>query len=280
MGARTDRDELRLLTYLAPGLPLELFAACAREIGLALGRRAVLASDPTRSAPAPDERDPFRAGEADVGFLCAPGYLWLSATHPPAVELVPAAFVFDDPRGEDRPVYFADVVVGRTSSARAFDDLRGLRWVYNDPSSLSGYFSVLAELEARGEGPEFFRSVRAVGSHHAALAAVEEGAADCAAIDSNTLLLERRRGAERRVRVVASLGPFPVQPIVVRSQLPREWKQAIAAALLRMHASEPGRAAFARSAVRRLAPVSPADYEPERRFLARSTALGCPAAQS
>ena len=126
MGARSER-ELRLLTYLAPGLPLDLFEACAREMGGALGLRAVLASDPTRSGPAPDERDPFRAGEADVGFLCAPGYLWLSATEPPAVELVPAAFVFDDPRAQDRPVYFADVVVGRSSSARGFDGYSRIR---------------------------------------------------------------------------------------------------------------------------------------------------------
>ena len=278
MGVRPERDELRLLTYLAPGLPLQLFEACAREIGLALGLGTMLASDPTRSAPAPDEADPFRGGEADVGFLCAPGYVWLSATEPPAVELVPAAFVFDDPRGRGRPVYFADVIVSQASSARRFDDLRGLRWVYNDPSSLSGYFSVLAELEGRGEGPEFFSSVRAVGSHHAALAAVEKGAADCAAIDSNTLLQERRRGVQRRVRVVASLGPFPVQPIVVSNQLPAARKQAIAGALLHMHTSEPGRAALERCGVRRLAPVSAADYEPERRLLARSGALACPAA--
>src|SRR6185295_245154 len=97
------------------------------------------------------------------------GYLWLAERRPPAVELVPAAFVFDDPRLEGRPVYFAELVVARSSRARSLADLRGSRWVYNDTCSLSGYFSVLAALQALGAGPEFFGSVRAVGSHHAAL---------------------------------------------------------------------------------------------------------------
>ena len=61
------------------------------------------------SAPRPDEPDPFTTDEADVGFLCSPGYFWLSDREPPAVLLVPAAFLFDDPRCAGRPVYFADL---------------------------------------------------------------------------------------------------------------------------------------------------------------------------
>jgi ABC-type phosphate/phosphonate transport system substrate-binding protein len=181
--------------------------------------------------------------------------------------------VFDDPRCAGRPVYFADVVVSRAWRGSSLAELCGARWVYNDPCSLSGYFSVLAALAGLGAGPDFFRSARAVGSHHAALRAIESGEADCAAIDSNTLLLQRRRGVEHAVRVIESLGPYPVQPVVVRAGLARERKQGIAAALLGMHESAPGRAALARSCVRRLAPISPADYEPERALLACATRL-------
>jgi ABC-type phosphate/phosphonate transport system substrate-binding protein len=278
------RAELRLLTYLAPGLPLGLFEAVAAHLERALGLRASVRSDPTLSAPEPGGHDPFARDEADLGFLCAPGYLWLAAEEPPSVELVPAAFVFDDERCQGRPVYFADLVVnsasrGRASRARTLDDLGGARWVYNDSCSLSGYFSVLAELSARGHGPDFFGSTRAIGSHHAALRAVERGEADCAAIDSNTLRLERRRGSAPEVRVLESFGPFPVQPVVARAGLARERKAAIAAALLAMHADPAGRAALAACGVRRLAPITPADYEPERALLARvgSGALGCEA---
>jgi ABC-type phosphate/phosphonate transport system substrate-binding protein len=262
-----DVEGLRLLTYLAPGLPLALFEAVAAHLERALGVATTLSSDAGRSAPEPDGPEPFGSNRADLGFLCAPGYLWLAARRPPAVELVPAAFVFGDPRCEGRPVYFAELVVARSSSTVALAGLRGARWVYNDRCSLSGYFSVLAALRALGAEPDFFRSVRAVGSHHAALRAVESGEADCAAIDSNTLLLERRRGAARGVRVIESLGPFPVQPVVVRAGLAPARKHDIAVALLGMHESEPGRAALHRSGVRRFAPIAPADYEPERALL-------------
>ncbi|HEX6885861.1 MAG TPA: PhnD/SsuA/transferrin family substrate-binding protein [Planctomycetota bacterium] len=270
--------ELRLLTYLAPGLPLALFRTCADALGRALGLRARLASERSRSAPAPGEPDPFRAGTADLGFLCAPGYLWLAETEPPAVALVPAAFVFDDPRARGRPVYFADLVVRAGAPARTLADLRGARWAYNDPCSLSGYFSVLAELERRGAGPDFFASAQAVGSHHAALAAVEEGAADCAAIDSNTLLAARRSGRLRGLRVLASFGPYPVQPIVARTGLGPERVRTVAATLLALHTEPAARARLARCGVLRLAPISPADYEPERAPLARAVAVGCSAA--
>jgi ABC-type phosphate/phosphonate transport system substrate-binding protein len=254
---------------------LELFAACAAALEQALGRPVRLESDPTRSGPVPGEPDPFRSGSADLAFLCAPSYLWLAASAPPVVDLVPAAFVFDDPRAAGRPVYFADVVVASRSRARTFDDLRGARWVYNDPASLSGYFSVLGELHERGEGLDFFRQARPVGSHHAALEEVASGTADCAAIDSNTLLLARRRGACSDLRVVQSLGPYPVQPIVVRADLGAELKATFALALLSTHRVEPFRSVLERCGVLRLAPVSPADYAIEDALLRR--AARCPA---
>jgi ABC-type phosphate/phosphonate transport system substrate-binding protein len=274
---RDERAVLRLHTYLAPGLPLALFEAVARRLARVLGLPACVTSDPTRSAPEPEGPDPFRSGEADVGFLCAPGYLWLAARRPPAVELVPAAFVFDDPRAGGRPVYFADLVVPSSSPARSLGELRGARWVYNDPCSLSGYFSVLAALEELGAGPGFFASARALGSHHLALRAVASGAADLAAIDSNVLLLERRRGGARGVRVLTSLGPYPVQPVVVRTGLAPALERVLAPALLGMHESAPDRAALAACGVRRFAPISPADYEPERALLARAARGSDPA---
>lgn len=273
------RGELRLLTYLAPGLPLGLFEGIAAHLADALGVATTLASDPTRSAPEADGSDPFSAGEADLGFLCAPGYLWLAERRPAPVRLVPAAFVFDDPRAAGRPVYHADLVVRRGTRARSLAELVGARWVYNDACSLSGYFSVLAALAELGARPDHFASARAVGSHHAALAAIEAGEADCAAIDSGTLLLERRRGAARDVRVIESFGPFPVQPIVARAGLAPAWLRLLPTALLGMHASGPGRRALGEAGVLGFAPVRPSDYAIERAHLerarAQARAMGC-----
>jgi ABC-type phosphate/phosphonate transport system substrate-binding protein len=162
-------------------------------------------------------------------------------------------------------VYFADAGRRAARRARSLAGLCGARWVYND---------VLAErllqragaLAALGHGEQFFGSGAAVGSHHAAIEVVASGEADCAAIDSNTL---RSRGSAAPCRAAS----HPVARSVsgaarrrarrpVRGTAPR-----IASALLSMHESAPGRACLAASSVRRFAPVTPADYEPERRLL-------------
>ena len=76
--------ELRLLTYLSPGLPLELFGAVAdylRRSPHLGGREIALASEERFSGPGRDSversEDHFSRREADVGFLCAPTYLQL-----------------------------------------------------------------------------------------------------------------------------------------------------------------------------------------------------------
>ena len=262
------RRELRLLTYLAPGIPLELFEAIRRHLEDALELCVRLDSRSDVSAPRPDEPDPFSGDEADVGFLCSPGYFWLSERAPPAVFLVPAAFLFDDPRCAGRPVYFADLVVRREHPARALADLLGARWAYNDACSLSGYFSVLQTLLGMGADASFFSASIASGSHDEALRAVREGRADCAAIDSNMLVLARASDPrlERDLRVLESFGPYPVQPIVVRAGVPPMLRHALARALLTLHEDELGRRELERHGVLRFVQVSEADYALERRL--------------
>src|SRR2546427_11263635 len=82
----------------------------------------------------------------------------------PAVRLLAAAPVFDDPRTEGRPAYFSDVIVAQGSPALRFEDLRGGTWAFNDPCSWSGYLNLLGRLRDVGGAP-FFRVLRESGSH-------------------------------------------------------------------------------------------------------------------
>src|SRR5262249_25215771 len=81
---------LRLITYLSPGLPLELFEDVGAYLEEELDLVVTLAAETATSAPPRDEPDPFSMGSADLGFLCAPGYCWLAERTPPAVRLVKA----------------------------------------------------------------------------------------------------------------------------------------------------------------------------------------------
>lgn len=88
----------------------------------------------------------FSTGEADVGFMCATSFLWLRELEDLPVDLLPATPVFQDSRTPRRPVYFSEMIVCRESPVGSFLDLRGRSWVYNEPCSLSGYYTLLKKL--------------------------------------------------------------------------------------------------------------------------------------
>jgi phosphonate transport system substrate-binding protein len=72
-------------------------------------------------------------GDIQVCWICGLPYVKKNN-----VDLL-AAPVMSDPRYGGKPVYYSDVVVRADSSFRSFEDLRGVRWAYNEPGSHSGY---------------------------------------------------------------------------------------------------------------------------------------------
>lgn len=236
---------LRFITYLAPSVPEELFAAVAEYVGTAVGQDVTLVVEPSVSGPAADGADPFSTGEADVGFMCAPSFVGLSAMAvPPVIALAAPVYVDDDSAGA--PVYWSDVVVRATDDATALSDLGDAVWGYNDPASLSGYHSLAGLVDLSG--------ARHTGSHLRSLELLQTGEIDAAAIDSVVLGLRRRRdpGLDAGLKVVARLGPFPIQPVVGAAALPAAEREAIRNALLTVHLPEFG--------LERMVPVTAADY--------------------
>jgi phosphonate transport system substrate-binding protein len=251
---------LRLVTYLVPGLPLGLFELIARV----LGPDTELICDDRASGPVPGVLDPFTADLADVGFMCAPPFLRLrrSAVTSP-LDLLGIAPVFDDPRCGGRPMYMADVVVRASDAASGVDDLRGATLGVNDPSSLSGLTALQLHLAERGDDLSFFGRVVVTGSHDDSLDALERGEIDVASIDSTTLRARRRSGvhAARSVRVVASLGPHPVQPVVVRSGLDASHRQHVVETLQGLAATDDGRRSLGRYDCLGFEPIDPREYD-------------------
>ena len=204
-----DVAQLVFATYLAPSLrPLYEFVAEA------CGARLVDGGDWRELA----------AGEIDAAFVCSPPLIWLAG----AVEAI-AAPVLTDPRFGGEPLYSSEVVVGRDSAFQSLADLRGARWAYNEPSSWSGYWVVLDRVGEWG----YFGEVVEAGSHARALRMVAAGAVDGAAIDCQVLAVELRNdaGTAGRLRVVETLGPAPIQPVVVRSSLDPGLKEELRARL-------------------------------------------------
>ena len=268
--SKGTRILLRAITYLAPGIPLRFFELVAEYLARELGCETTLDSEVSSSGPMQGDHDPFAAEEADLGFLCSPSFLYLRSRPTPSVDLVPAGFVFSDERhGGAEAVYYSDVVVRADHAARCFDDLEGATWGYNDECSLSGYFATLQRLREIGCTGRYFRERVHTGSHAASIEAVLSGKIDAASIDSTALTLWRKDRPElaAKLREVASWGPFPVQPVVIRRGLSPELRERIAATLLALDCSRVTAAGLCEFGLERIVPIEENTYAEERRQL-------------
>ncbi len=215
------------------------------------------------------DADPFRDGQADIGFLCSPSYLYLRGLASPSVRLIPAAFSFQDPRANGQPIYYSEVVVRDSHKAQRFADLGGGIWGYNDECSLSGYFSTLFKLSELGCDAEFFASRVRTGSHNQSLKSVLDGSIHGAAIDSSALALWRNLNPElaKQLRTVDSWGPFPIQPIVVRASLSDDVSDRIAGCLLDLGKTDEQRRWLSSCGLNGFVPNSEDNYADEQNAL-------------
>ena len=233
--------EIRFVTYLSPSIPQAFFEALADHLQRSLGSEQVSLRIETRvSGPRKGYECSTFGDRVDVAFMCAPSFVWLRNLRPPPAELLGVAPVFDDERNRGRPVYFCDVIVRDDAPIRTFSDLRGSEWVYNDKSSLSGYYGLLDKLAESGEDQTFFGSVTCSGSHLNSIEAILQDQADAAAIDSNALRIRFRETPALRstLRVIDSWGPYPIQPIVVNSSLHPHLKEQLRAAFFATNENE------------------------------------------
>jgi phosphonate transport system substrate-binding protein len=209
------------------------------------------------------------AGGAEIGFLCGLAYVEMSRWARPPVEPL-AAPVLHGERYGGRPVYFSDVIVRRDSPWRTFADLRGRSWAYNEPHSHSGYGLPRYHLVRLGETNGYFGRVVDAGWHECAIRFVADGVVDASAIDSHVLAVAVRDdpGLARLLRVLATLGPSTIQPVVAARGLPAPVKAAVRAALLALAEDGAAREWLGRSLIERFVAVGDTDYDDIRAMLA------------
>ena len=257
-----DQD-IRFVTYLAPSIPQALFEALADHVQRALGHERVsLRVESRASGPQKGGECSSFAEEADVAFMCAPSFIWLRNLRPPPAELLGVLPVFDDERNQGKPVYFCDVVVRNDAPIHAFSELEGGSWAYNDACSLSGYYSLLNKLAESGADEGFFDNIRCSGSHLASMEAVLGGEADAAAIDSNVLRIRLREvpALSKKLRVIESWGPYPIQPIVVSSAVHPDLKERLRIAFLATEEDQHMRRSLKLFGLSHFVAVGPGDY--------------------
>jgi phosphonate transport system substrate-binding protein len=204
---------------------------------------------------------------ADVAVVCGLAYVERARRGDCPVEPL-AAPVVRGARYGGRPVYFSDVIVRRDSPCRRFADLRGRSWAYNEPRSQSGYGITRFVLARDGHAKGFFGRVVDAGWHERAARLVATGECDASAIDSHLLALMLRDEPDlaTELRVIDTLGPSTIQPVVVSRRLPRSIKATLRRVFLSLAADPAGRRPLSAAMVEGFVSVGDRDYDDLRRM--------------
>ncbi len=210
----------------------------------------------------------------ELAFVCGLPYTMKHDLPNPVVRLL-AAPVMQAPRYQDRPIYYSDVIVHKNSPFQRFEDLRDTVFVYNDEISNSGYNMPRAYLISLHETRGFFSNLIRSGSHEESIRMVAEGQAQASAVDSLVLDYDRRYNPKfaSQVRIIKSLGPAAIPPLIASTTLPEKEFQLIQDVLLEMANDPKGKAILNSAGVKRFQKVADDFYDDIRamRDLAKKT---------
>jgi phosphonate transport system substrate-binding protein len=214
-------------------------------------------------------------GAIDVAFIGVLPYVLLRDRPGMDVELL-AAPVMMGARYQDKPLYYADLIVHKDSDIRSIHELRGRTYVYNEETSHAGYSLPRARLLELGLTQGFFGKVLRSGSHEESIRMVADGRADASFVTSLVLEYELAHGAgaAERVRVIESLGPTRTPPVIARSSLPEGVRQALQRHLLAMHDDPEGRSILDQALIKRFVRVDDSNYDDVRARKSSADAAG------
>jgi phosphonate transport system substrate-binding protein len=211
----------------------------------------------------------------DGAFICGLPYVLLRDQPGMDVELLVAP-VMKAARYQGKPIYYADLIVRKDSDVQSIHGLRGRTLVYNEETSNSGYNLPRARLLELGLTDGFFGKVLRSGSHDESIRMVADGRADASFVTSLVLEYElaHGHGAADRVRVVESVGPSGIPPVIARSDLPEGVRQELRRHFVAMHEDPEGRRILDQALVERFVRVDDTHYDDIRERKNRAEAVG------
>jgi phosphonate transport system substrate-binding protein len=263
-GSRRQQNSLRFVTFLAPNL-FPFYEFITHHAGRRLGLPTELAVGSSYAQ--------LSTEAVDVAFVCGLPYVELSRGGEAPVEPL-AAPILRGGRFGGRAIYFSDVIVQRASRWQSFTDLRGCSWAYNEPHSQSGYGITRHHLISRGETNGYFGRIVEAGWHEEALWLVARGAVDAAAIDCQVLAVALRAQPElaAQLRIIDTLGPSTIQPVVAARRLPQRLRTDLRAFLLNLANDPVARPHLDFALVQGFEAVNDASYADIRAMLAAAEA--------
>ena len=221
-------------------------------LGRKMGKSAILVQRKTYQ----ELNDLLARNVVDLGFICTGAYA--EGARNEAVSLLVV------PQINGKTTYRAFIIVPAASPVREFADLRGKVFAFTDPLSNSGYLYPLSQVQGMGQQPEtFFGRTIFTYSHDRSMAAVMEGIADGASVDSLVYEFAMKRNPEiaRQTRVIWESPDFGIPPVVVPRTISLEKKALLKELLITMHRDAEGEKALATLGVERFVEPDPRLYE-------------------
>lgn len=195
------------------------------------------------------------SGDVDLAWVCTGALRPLLASG--GVEIVAVPVV------GGVTVYHADLIVRADSGITSLEGLRGRRFAFTDPLSLTGRRVVEVWLTEQGETPQdFFGETFFTHAHDNSIHAVRRGLADGASVDSLVLeYLERHAPQETEgLLVIRRSRAFPIPPLVAPAGVGDDTLERLREALLGLGSSRREREALERIGVDRFVLPPPGLY--------------------
>ncbi|MBW4469885.1 MAG: PhnD/SsuA/transferrin family substrate-binding protein [Stenomitos rutilans HA7619-LM2] len=249
-----EQTPLRAVSYLAPNW-FGFYQAVAEFLSRSLLREVQL----VQAVFDPLEDPALLQDQWDLAFICGLPFRRYCQRVPHQLQAAVAP-VMQAPRYRNQPIYFADVIVHARSTFNSLERLNGSMFCYNDRGSNSGYHLVQQRLLQSGSLQPTLTNAIASGSHQQSIRWVLSGQADWATIDSTVLEQELRQFPELapQLRVIESIGPSPMPPLVTATHLGRALGDRTQVALLQP--DEALQTAMQQMMVQRYTAVKAADY--------------------
>ncbi len=249
---------LAVAAIISPQGNIESYKSLANYLSDRLGHEVMIVQRRTYA----EVNDLIAKGQVDLGFVCTSAYVIGHEQF--GMELLAA------PQIQGETVYYSELIVPATSSARGMADLRGKVFAFTDPMSFSGRAYPTYLLQQLGEKPEtFFSRTFFTYSHDKAIYAVADGIADGAAVDSLVLThaLKRDPTLQQRIRVILRSPPFGIPPVVAPPGLSSTEKLRLQELLLTMDQNPQGREVLAELGIDRFVRVDDSLYNSARAIM-------------
>lgn len=212
------------------------------------------------------------AGQIDVALVGPSNYALMWAQSKGGVEPILTNLEVDGSNG-----YYSVMFVKASSPYQKLDDLKGKTIAYADVNSTSGYLFPRHAMRAEGKNPDtFFSKPLFAGGHEQGVIAVAKGQADAGVTWASGVgdpaqgysrgilrrLADQKLVDMKDLRIIWKAGPIVNGPVVVRTALPKGFKDALIKALMEMPKDNPAAfKALVSGDSPGFTPVSHADYQ-------------------